>query len=388
METGENMYKKKKISKPNVFEVWNGLAEKEKIYLYDPVARKAVLAWGRIEPEKLAEKPPFCFYTRRFSERVRPGEIWQEFLTEEIYFKYFIVTEEQASWLYYSQQEPEWREVPYPALRPAYRINQENYSHWEALFAAIQTNIASGRVSKVVGAREVEILCREQLNAAVVLSGLTANNPDSYIFAYQKAGKTFLGATPELLVKKQQQKILSYALAGTLAKTGQEEEAQSLLRDGKNNYEHQIVVEEIRRKMQTITPQVKVGSTEILELKNLYHLKTEIVAEDSSLSLDKWAELLHPTPAMGGKPQDLALQIIDQFEGYDRGLYAAPIGYTDAQGEGLFVVGIRSALMVGNKLYAYAGCGIVEQSDCLAEYEEINNKLRTILEALGEPENE
>ncbi|MCQ2559774.1 MAG: hypothetical protein MJ157_03595 [Clostridia bacterium] len=144
METGENMYKKKKIAKPNVFEVWNGLAEKEKIYLYDPAARKAVLAWDRIEPEKLAEKPPFCFYTRRFSERVRPSEIWQEFLTEEIYFKYFIVTEDQASWLYYPQQEPEWREVPYSPHRPAYRINQENYSRWEALFAAIQTNIASG----------------------------------------------------------------------------------------------------------------------------------------------------------------------------------------------------------------------------------------------------
>ncbi|MCQ2559773.1 MAG: chorismate-binding protein, partial [Clostridia bacterium] len=153
-------------------------------------------------------------------------------------------------------------------------------------------------------------------------------------------------------------RILSYALAGTLPKTGQEGEAQRLLQDDKNNYEHQIVVEEIRRKMQTITPQVQVGSTEILELKNLYHLKTEIIAEDSNLSLDKWAELLHPTPAMGGKPQDLALQIIEQFEGYDRGLYAAPIGYTDAQGEGLFVVGIRSVLMVGNKLYAYAGCGI------------------------------
>ena len=85
---------------------------------------------------------------------------------------------------------------------------------------------------------------------------------------------------------------------------------------------------------------------------------------------------------MGGKPKDKAIELIAKYETHDRGLFASPIGIIDEKGDGIFVVGIRSALIEENKVYAYAGCGIVEQSDCRKEYEEINTKLHTILEAL------
>ncbi len=382
-KTGEIMYQKKKIAAPDMFQLWNGLKEKEKFYLQDPVTQKSILAWDRLT-EKTTEQLPFCFYTRRFSEKGSKNERWQKFLTEEIHFRYFILIEKQDCWLYYLRQEPQWQEVPYPQERPNYHSSNPNYAQWEEFFAAVQEGIAAGRVNKVVGAREVEIICRENINEAAVLARLAENNQNSYIFAYCKAEKTFLGATPELLVRKQQGKISSYALAGTIAKTGQGEEADFLQRDVKNNYEHQIVVEAICRKMKTVTPEVQVAETGILELKNLYHLKTDIVAEDAGLSLEQWAELLHPTPAMGGQPQKAALQLIEEAEKLDRGLYAAPLGYVDAQGEGIFVVGIRSALITGSKLYAYAGCGLVKQSDCRTEYEEIKSKLQTILETLGE----
>ena len=92
--------------------------------------------------------------------------------------------------------------------------------------------------------------------------------------------------------------------------------------------------------------------------------------------------MLHPTPAMGGCPRNLALDILKKFEHHERGLYASPLGIIRENGDGIFVVGIRSALVIGNKLYAYVGCGVIEQSNCLDEYEETNNKLQTILECL------
>lgn len=85
---------------------------------------------------------------------------------------------------------------------------------------------------------------------------------------------------------------------------------------------------------------------------------------------------------MGGEPREKAINLIKQYEPYDRGWYAAPIGIVDQNGDGVFVVGIRSALIKENKVYAYAGCGIVEQSDCREEYEETSNKFRTIMECL------
>lgn len=91
---------------------------------------------------------------------------------------------------------------------------------------------------------------------------------------------------------------------------------------------------------------------------------------------------MHPTPALGGYPVQDALAIIERYEKHERGLYAAPIGIMNEQGDGLFVVGIRSALIEGNRVYAYAGCGIVEDSECEEEYWETNNKVKTILESL------
>ena len=143
-----------------------------------------------------------------------------------------------------------------------------------------------------------------------------------------------------------------------------------------------LVVDYIASNMEKMSEKVIVGETKLLELKNLFHLKTPIIAEDNKKNLLEWVKLLHPTPAMGGIPRQVAIDLIKEYEEYERKLYAAPIGIIENSGEGIFVVGIRSALIDGNKVYAYAGCGIVEQSNCREEYEETNTKLRTILEAL------
>jgi len=94
-------------------------------------------------------------------------------------------------------------------------------------------------------------------------------------------------------------------------------------------------------------------------------------------------ERLHPTPAVGGFPRQRALELIREREGLDRGWYAGPIGWLNRDGEGEFVVGIRSALLDGNSATLFAGCGIVGDSNPAKELAESGRKLQPILAALG-----
>lgn len=262
--------------------------------------------------------------------------------------------------------------------------NDIDYNDWKILFNVIKNEINKGLVKKVVASRRVKFAFDSEIRIKDILKRLLLKNPESFVFAYHSGGKTFLGATPEILVEKKGNSIISYALAGTEAKDGihDNELGKRLLQDSKNIFEHKIVVDEILKTIREVTDDVSVGNLELIELKNLYHLRTRISARDSSISLIDWVKKLHPTPAMGGKPKDKAIELIAKYETHDRGLFASPIGIIDEKGDGIFVVGIRSALIEESKVYAYAGCGIVEQSDCRKEYEEINTKLHTILEAL------
>ena len=178
-------------------------------------------------------------------------------------------------------------------------------------------------------------------------------------------------------------KFSVYALAGTAPKHGPNAwTKEQLLTDKKNLFEHNIVRDRIVHTMKAITPDVTVGETGIMELAHLYHLRTIITAKDSTKSLVEWAKLLHPTPALGGEPREKALALLQQYEAHERGMYAAPFGFMKDMGDGIIVVAIRSALIMDNVLYAYAGCGVVADSDADEEYAETNNKMRTILEAL------
>ena len=120
-----------------------------------------------------------------------------------------------------------------------------------------------------------------------------------------------------------------------------------------------------------------------MKLKNIQHLYTPVkcVSKPGTSLLD-FVELLHPTPALGGSPRDVAMEKIEQYEGMDRGFYAAPIGWMDLYGNGDFSVGIRSGLLQGHKAHLYAGCGIVEKSDPDSEYMETKVKFKPMLSAL------
>jgi menaquinone-specific isochorismate synthase len=260
---------------------------------------------------------------------------------------------------------------------------------WKDLVAEVADGIGSGRlgVVKVVLARTCQVTVRRTL--AQVLRKLAADYPACTIFAMPAGDACFLGATPERLVALHDGTATTMALAGTGPRGATPEQdcllGQRLLADPKERNEHAVVVDALREGLAEVSTRVVADAEPRLhKLANVQHLVTPIRAQvqPGRCVLDL-VERLHPTPAVGGYPGQRALAVIRQVEGLDRGWYAAPLGWVDAQGQGEFVVGLRSALLRGDAATLFAGCGIVADSDPATELAEAGWKLRPILSALG-----
>lgn len=397
-------YKRIPLQLNNPLGFWQNFEGQERVFWVDRQSDITVVGakrLARVKNDEDRKNYAYVFYGGTFFENLE-GDRWSGFDGDMVAFQhYYIIEKGQAFYLYTGEPVPI---VDYPVLRVDHDYRDasspDDYEQWSKLFTGVQEAIASGQVKKVVGSREVTFQCQglqveDDLPQGIslgesnafyipsILDRLVENNPGCFIFAYEKDGKTFLGASPEILVRHRGNTILSYALAGTYPKDGsQAHSAQALLEDPKNVYEHNLVADRIVDTMKCLTQGVEKEAMTVLELKNLYHLRTIIQADDGGKSLMDWGRILHPTPALGGEPRKEALPLIRQLESYERGLYAAPFGFMKDMGDGILVVAIRSALVVGSTLYAYAGCGLVAASDCREEYDETKNKMRTILEAL------
>ena len=302
---------------------------------------------------------------------------------EMIAFTHYYIVENGESFYLHAGESVSIEDIEVPHVRHNFREISDDKSDWDNLMNAISDGISHGEMTKVVASREVQFTSDTPFNVASILDNLVEKNPNCFIFGYEKDGRTFVGASPEILVRHRGNEILSYALAGTAPKDGPNAwTKEQLLSDKKNLFEHNIVRDRIVNTMKQITPDVTVGETGIMELAHLYHLRTIITAKDSTKSLVEWAKLLHPTPALGGEPREKAMALLETYEVHERGMYAAPFGFMKDIGDGIVVVAIRSALIMDNILYAYAGCGVVADSDADEEYIETNNKMRTILDAL------
>lgn len=378
-------YTREPLQLHNPLEFWMNFPSAERVFWVDRQSDRVVVGAERlatVRDEEDRQNYEYVFYGDTFFETVR-DEKWQGLGDEMVAFRHYYIVENGESFYLHAEEAKTIERFDIPDVRHDYHESSDDFEDWQQLFGAIQRDIKSGHVKKVVGSREVEFTCDTEFNVPSMLNKLVDNNPGCFIFAYEKDGRTFLGASPEILVRHRGKEILSYALAGTAPKEGEDRRtADELLHDPKNLFEHGIVTDAIVDNMKEITSKITVGETGIMELKHLYHLRTTITAEDDTLSLVEWGKRLHPTPAMGGEPRERALQILKDHERHERGMYAAPFGFMKDMGDGILVVGIRSALVIGPKLYAYAGCGIVEQSNVNEEYRETRNKMKTIVEAL------
>jgi menaquinone-specific isochorismate synthase len=250
-------------------------------------------------------------------------------------------------------------------------------------------SIRANHYHKVVLAHAIDVISQTPFQVVHSLNKLRKLHPDCYTFSTSNGkGQTFIGASPEQLVSLQNHILTTDALAGSAprGKTATEDAnfAKALLNSAKETHEHQVVIDFIVQHLGRLglKPQFS-ASSRLLQLSNIQHLWTPIQAQvPANISLLDIVAALHPTPAVAGAPREIACEEIRRFERFERSLYAAPLGWIDGQGNGEFIVGIRSATISGNHARLYAGAGIVAGSDPDKELAEIQLKLQALLKAL------
>jgi menaquinone-specific isochorismate synthase len=270
---------------------------------------------------------------------------------------------------------------------------------WTEIVEQALQLIKWGKLEKIVLARALDVyLTCPHLE---VLNSLRHNYPDCISFLLNFGVGSFVGATPEILLQFEMddlgdslQSVLqlkSDAIAGSTRRGLSAAEDQLLgnilLASIKDRYEHEIVIRSICDRLQDLGVDLQdLTSPKLKRLKNVQHLHTEI---KGSLNGGHWLQSfeilrqLHPTAAVGGEPQEIAVQLIQASEACDRGWYAAPIGWVNSNGEGIFAVGIRSGYLNGDSARIYAGAGIVADSDIASELGETEIKFKALLKALG-----
>jgi menaquinone-specific isochorismate synthase len=243
--------------------------------------------------------------------------------------------------------------------------------------------IQSGELQKVVAAREVQLSFETVLDSVATVIALREQAPECVRFLFQWGDASFVGATPELLVRTRQRRLETEALAGTIDADAESPEHR-LQASAKELEEHQLVVSAISSALAPVCERsISTERPRVRRLKHLLHLSTPIQAQ---LRVDTHVldlvERLHPTPAVGGVPTREALDWIRSAERFDRGWYSGAVGWFDAEGDGEFNVALRSGLIRSHQASLYAGAGIVRESTASAEYNETTLKLAAVLGAL------
>jgi salicylate biosynthesis isochorismate synthase len=284
------------------------------------------------------------------------------------------------------------RELPLldPAPAGAYEVlSSMPPAHFEAAVARAVERIRAGELEKVVLAREVEVHAPIDHDPGAVIGILREAFPSCYVFAVGRGDATFVAASPELLVRREGQRASTVALAGSTRRSADpavdDHLGEQLLQSEKNREENLIVARRIARALKphavwvTVAPELSV-----VKVANIQHLASPIRAQ-LAVPIDaiELAGILHPTPAVGGEPTGSAIAMIPALEGFDRGWYAGPVGWTDATGDGEFCVALRCALLRGRLAHCYAGGGIVRDSDPAAELAETEIKLGAMLPVLA-----
>jgi menaquinone-specific isochorismate synthase len=291
-----------------------------------------------------------------------------------------------------------------PGIRE--RVRTTTRADWREGVEAAVERIRAGDLQKVVLAQGLEAHLRREPSLPDVLARLGETYPDCYRFLVEPVGEGaagddgenehsggsadapgFFGATPERLVRLHGRTVSTGALAGTTGRgdTPAEDEwlARELMDDAKNVHEHELVAGAVRDQLAPFATSVRTGDRRVRRLATVQHLFTPVSATlDGDAHVLDLVEALHPTPAVGGLPPERALDTIRDSEPFDRGWYAAPVGWFDAAGNGEFAVAIRSAVAEGDAVTMFAGVGIVADSDPDREWDEVQLKYRPILDAL------
>ncbi|EWT05799.1 isochorismate synthase [Intrasporangium chromatireducens Q5-1] len=276
---------------------------------------------------------------------------------------------------------------PAPPLDVAFADGALSPTAYAGAVAAAVGRITAGEVDKVVLARDLVVTSAEPIDPRWLLRRLADEYDNTWVFAV--AG--LVGATPELLVRRDQGLVTSRVLAGTIRRTGDDEKdlalAASLARSSKDLEEHEYAVRSVAEALAPHCSSINVPESPfVLHLPNVMHLATDVaaVAANGATAL-ALAAALHPSAAVGGTPTADAVRIIGELERMDRGRYAGPVGWMDAAGDGAWGIALRCGAIDLNdprQIRIFAGCGIVAGSDPESEVAESVAKLVPMRDAL------
>jgi isochorismate synthase len=251
--------------------------------------------------------------------------------------------------------------------------------------AAALAAIEAGRFEKLVLTRSVRVTTDHALQAGPVLAALADQNPDCAVWAVARAGRIFLGASPERLLSYRHGIAEVDALAGTAWTAIVDEAPASLpLAGDKNRREHELVVASVREALAPLCEHVTVpAQAEVMCLHELSHLRRRIVGQArAEVSAFDLIARLHPTPAVGGTPTAAALDWLAAHGDRRGAWYTGGIGWLDSTGDADFAVALRCGLLAGREATLYAGAGFVAGSDPRQELAETEAKLSPMLAAL------
>ncbi|EIN6208975.1 isochorismate synthase EntC, partial [Salmonella enterica] len=257
---------------------------------------------------------------------------------------------------------------------------------FEAMVARAAMLTATPDVDKVVLSRLIDITTDVAVDSGALLERLVAQNPVSYNFHVPLAdGGVLLGASPELLLRKEGERFSSLPLAGSARRQPDDvldrEAGNRLLASQKDRHEHELVTQAMKQILRDRSTELQLPSSpQLITTPTLWHLGTPFEgkanAGENALTL---ACLLHPTPALSGFPHQVAKKLIAELEPFDRELFGGIVGWCDAEGNGEWVVTIRCAKLQGNQVRLFAGAGIVPASSPVGEWRETGVKLSTML---------
>ena len=277
-------------------------------------------------------------------------------------------------------------DVPPPPQDLTFADGALSGAEWEGVVWEAVLHLNAGELDKVVLARDLIATASAPIDVRWPLRRLATEYEMCWTFHVDG----LFGATPEMLVRREKGLVTSRVLAGTIRRTGDDEHdltlAATLARSSKDLEEHEYAVRSVADALAPYCSSMNVPESPfVLHLPNVMHLATDVagVAHDTGANVLELAAALHPSAAVGGTPTKLAVELIAEIEGMDRGRYAGPVGWMDAHGDGEFGIALRSAEISGPQVRLFAGCGIVAGSDPESELAESQAKFIPVRDALG-----
>lgn len=286
-------------------------------------------------------------------------------------------------------------ELSQNALTKVQAQSKPEGAHYEQNVREALAEIAAGNLQKVVLSRSLHV--EALLDHSALLRTLASRNPLGYTYAIplpplpgESGRRSLIGASPELLLARRGNQVISNPLAGSIPRSSDPVEdkrrAEGLLRSGKDLHEHALVVDAVAAALRPYCTQLAVPARpSLVSTPTMWHLSSEVTGTllDSRTTSLELALALHPTPAVCGYPTQAAREFIQRVEGFDRGYFTGLVGWCNAQGDGEWAVTIRCAEVGEHSATLYAGAGIVAGSDPALELAETAAKLSTMLNAMG-----